>query len=247
MYKRQAAAATGRVAILEGGSIPPGETGLVPVVHSFACFLSARPNEQIYNNASEGTKVIYVGSLAGLLPGGPGHSHQAVRDISVLATVPNLLLVEPCAEVEVAAILDFCLHETEASSYIRLVSLGWSLPFTLPSDYTLRVGIGIEVRQGSDIVIFGAGPWLLANAYHAAEKLDREQGVTARVVNLPWLNRVDSDWLRETVAGARRVVTLDTHNVDGGQGQMLAFNIARLGLAIPVTSLGVRELSLIHI
>ena len=216
--------------------------GLVPVVHSFACFLSARPNEQIYNNASEGTKVIYVGSLAGLLPGGPGHSHQAVRDISVLATVPNLLLVEPCAEVEVAALLDFCLNETDASSYIRLVSLGWPLPFTLPSDYTLRVGIGIEVRQGSDIVIFGAGPWLLANAYHAAEKLYREQGVTARVVNLPWLNRVDSDWLRETVAGARRVVTLDNHYVDGGQGQMLACNIARLGLAIPVTSLGVREL-----
>ena len=38
--------------------------GLLPVVHSFACFLSTRPNEQIYNNATEGTKVIYVG-LAG--------------------------------------------------------------------------------------------------------------------------------------------------------------------------------------
>ena len=45
--------------------------GLLPVVHSFACFLSARPNEQIYNNATEKTKVIYVGSLAGVLPGGP--------------------------------------------------------------------------------------------------------------------------------------------------------------------------------
>src|SRR5205814_6023705 len=36
--------------------------GLLPVVHSFACFLSTRPNEQIYNNATEGTKIIYVGS-----------------------------------------------------------------------------------------------------------------------------------------------------------------------------------------
>ena len=58
--------------------------GALPVVHSFACFLSARPNEQIYNQCSEASKVIYVGSLAGLIPGGPGHSHQSVRDISAL-------------------------------------------------------------------------------------------------------------------------------------------------------------------
>ena len=69
--------------------------GVLPIVHSFACFLSARPNEQIYNQCTEGTKVIYVGSLAGLIPGGPGHSHQSVRDISALRGVPNLSLLEP--------------------------------------------------------------------------------------------------------------------------------------------------------
>src|SRR5205085_9178743 len=63
--------------------------GVLPAVHSFACFLAARPNEQIYNQASERSKVIYVGSLAGLLPGGPGHSHQSVRDISALGGVPG--------------------------------------------------------------------------------------------------------------------------------------------------------------
>ena len=42
--------------------------GLIPVCHSFACFLSTRPNEQIYNNATERSKVIYVGSLAGPRP-----------------------------------------------------------------------------------------------------------------------------------------------------------------------------------
>lgn len=216
--------------------------GLVPIVHSFACFLSARPNEHIYNNASEGAKVIYTGSLAGLLPGGPGHSHQAVRDISVLAAIPNLLVVEPCAEVEVKAVLDFCLHRTTASSYIRLVSVGWPLPFSLPADHTLRLGEGTEVRAGADIVIFGAGPWLLANAWLAAVALEGDHGVSARVVALPWLNRVDSDWLRETIAGAQRVVTLDNHYVAGGQGQMLASRIAQLGLGTPVTSIGIGAL-----
>src|SRR5262249_51346703 len=46
--------------------------GVLPVVHSFACFLTTRANEQIYNNATERTKIVYVGTLAGLIPGGPG-------------------------------------------------------------------------------------------------------------------------------------------------------------------------------
>src|SRR5437773_766334 len=44
--------------------------GMLPVVHSFACFLTTRANEQLYNNATERTKIIYVGTLAGLVPGG---------------------------------------------------------------------------------------------------------------------------------------------------------------------------------
>ena len=217
--------------------------GMVPIAHSFACFLSARPNEHIYNNASEGTKVIYVGSLAGLLPGGPGHSHQSVRDISALAAVPRLILVEPCAESEVKQVVDFCLNRTGESSYIRLVSLGWPLPFTLAADYRLELGRGGVVREGRDAVVFGYGPWLLANAFEAAERLEREHGFGLKVVNLPWLNRVDTDWLRETIGSARHAITLDNHYVHGGQGEMLAARIAEMGLAhVKVTRLGVTEL-----
>ena len=64
--------------------------GLLPVVHSFACFLSTRANEQIYNNATERSKIIYTATLAGVVPGGPGHSHQSVRDISEGSRVRGL-------------------------------------------------------------------------------------------------------------------------------------------------------------
>jgi len=216
--------------------------GAIPVAHSFACFLSTRPNEQIYNNASEATKVIYVGSLAGVLPGGPGHSHQSVRDISALSAIPNLVLIEPCAEVEVAAALTFCLDGTDESSYLRLVSLGWPLPFQLPSDHSLQLGIGTEVRPGHEVVLIGAGPWLLANAFHAAEALQRDHNVAVKVIDLPWLNRLDPDWLLDTIRGARHVFTLDNHYLDGGQGQMIASRVAEHAVSIPVTRIGLTEL-----
>src|SRR5687767_9469321 len=92
--------------------------GMLPVVHSFACFLSTRPNEQIYNNATEGTKVIYAGSLAGLVPGGPGHSHQSVRDISALGAMPGMALAEPCSEREAGALLQWAVREAEGPVYL---------------------------------------------------------------------------------------------------------------------------------
>jgi transketolase len=216
----------------------------LPVAHSFACFLSARPNEQIYNQCSEGSKVIYVDSLAGLLPGGPGHSHQSVRDIGALGSVPNLVLAEPAAEQEVHALFDHLVNHVDESAYLRLVSVKWPLPFTYPAGHRLQVGRGWTVRNGGDVVVFGYGPWLLANAWHAAEELEKTTGLRVRIVNMPWLNRVDPEWLRETVGAGRPVVTLDNHYLRGGQGEMLAAAIAELGLepAVKLTRAGVTEL-----
>ena len=218
--------------------------GVLPVVHSFACFLAARPNEQMYNQASESSKVIYVGSLAGLLPGGPGHSHQSVRDISALGAIPKLVLAEPCMEAELEAVYDTLVNRVDESSYLRLVSVKWPMPFDYPAGHRPEVGKGWIVREGTDAVVFGYGPWLLANAFEAAAELERTAGISVRIVNLPWLNRVDSTWVRQVIDDRRVVVTLDNHYLRGGQGEMLGAAIAALGLepAVRVTSIGVTEL-----
>jgi transketolase len=220
--------------------------GALPIVHSFACFLAARPNEQIYNQCSESSKVIYVGSLAGLLPGGPGHSHQSVRDISALGGNPHFLMAEPALEAEVGAIFDTLVNQVNESAYLRLVSVKWPMPFAYPSASEnggiVEVGKGWVVREGADAVVFGYGPWMLANACHAAEQLEAS-GLRVRLVNLPWLNRVDLGWLREVIGARRMVITLDNHYLHGGQGDMLAAAIAGLGVdSVRVTRIGVTEL-----
>jgi transketolase len=217
--------------------------GLLPTVHSFACFLSARPNEQIYNNATERSKVVYVGSLAGLVPAGPGHSHQCVRDISSLGAVPGLVMLEPCNEREVAMAVEYCLARTPASCYLRLVTLPVAVPFELPADYRLEEGRGVTLREGSDGVVIGYGPVLLAEAWKAAEALQSEHGVSIRLVNMPWLNRVDPAWLKATIAGMPWVFTLDNHYITGGQGDMLLCTMAEHGLADGVRArrLGVED------
>jgi len=208
-------------------------TGLLPVAHSFACFLTARSNEQIYNNATEGTKVIYVGSLAGLLPGGPGHSHQAVRDISAMGTMPGMSLIEPCSEEQTRQALEWAVDEAAGPVYLRLVTVPWELGFE-PEPEPLVPGRGQVVRNGEDGSFVAAGPVMLSQAWAAAEIL-AGAGLSYAVVALPWLRDVDGEWLADVAPGP--LICLDNHNVVGGQGDAVLRALA--GTGRPVLRLGV--------
>jgi transketolase len=215
-------------------------SGQLPIVHSFACFLSARPNEQIYNNATEKTKIIYVGSLAGVIPGGPGHSHQAVRDIAALNAIPEMSIVEPCCEQEVGMLLDWCINKAQGSSYIRLVSLPWEVPYQLPSSYQPALGQGVTLLEGKDAVVFTYGPIMLGEAIKAAEILSRDRGAGVKVVNLPWLNQVNKDWLASEIGNCQRVYCLDNHYQSGGQSDAILRALVGAGKAsIQIERIGV--------
>jgi transketolase len=85
---------------------------------------------------------------------------------------------------------------------------------------------------------------MLANAFEAAAELEQRDGISLRVVNLPWLNRIDTAWLQQTIGDRRSVITLDNHYVQGGQGEMIAAALAGVGLqaGVRVTSIGVTVL-----
>ncbi len=201
--------------------------GFLPFVHSFACFMHARPNEQIYNNATEHRKVIYVGSLAGLLPAGPGHSHQAVRDVSALAAVPGLIVVEPASPADVRAAVDFCRATTD-SVYLRLVSIPCPAEVAELPAGAFTVGHGTVIRAGGSVVAIGAGPVVLTELLRAAELLYAD-GIDLTVVNLPWLNRIDDGWLTNVAATYEHVFVVDNHYTRGGQADLLARRLLELG------------------
>ena len=213
--------------------------GLLPVVHSFACFLSTRANEHIYNNATERRKIIYTATLAGVVPGGPGHSHQSVRDISAIGSVPGLTVIEPCCEREARLAIRWAVETNTASTYLRFVNVPLDLPYSLPASYALEVGKGVVLRGdlASDVALIGYGPVLMSNAWRAADELQSE-GMSAAVINLPWLNRIDDGWARDVLGRFPLVVTLDNHYRSLGQGVTIAAALARNGVRAAVRSLG---------
>ena len=192
--------------VSQAGTLALG--GMLPVVHSFASFLTPRANEQVFNNATERTKVIYAGMLAGIVPGGPGHSHQSIRDIALMGCVPGMACLEPATEEEARRCVEWAVFEADGPVYLRFVSVPWELGFDPPAAEPLIRGRGTVVRAEGDFVVVCTGPVLASQAY-AVEH--------CALVLLPWLRDIDGQWLADVAAG-RRIVVLDNHWVRGGQG-----------------------------
>lgn len=195
-------------------------SGMLPVVNSFATFLSARANEQIYNNSCERTRIIYAMHYAGLIPAGPGATHQSVRDISLVGALQNFSVIEPCNADEARAIVEYAVERATENVVIRLVIGPSPRQITLPAGYALTPGQGAVLADGADAVLFAYGPVMLHEALGAQEQL-AAGGFRLRVVNMPWLTKVDGEWLRGVVQGYRHVFVLDDHAPVGGLGDTM--------------------------
>ena len=203
--------------------------GMIPIVHSFACFLSSRPNEQIYNNATENTKIIYVGSLTGLIPAGPGHSHQAVRDIASLSAIPGLTLMEPCCGCEVSLILNWAVNINNLSSYIRLVSVPFK-PIQGYSNTSITKGRGTFIQNGEILTVITSGPLFGELIIKIAEMFDNNLKIKIQIIITPWLNAIDIDWYRDQLANSQFIAIIDNHYVEGGLGSYLTSALSQGGL-----------------
>lgn len=203
--------------------------GLLPVVNTFASFLAARANEQIYNNACERTRIIYVNHYSGVIPAGPGQSHQSIRDISLLGSLPNFVILQPANAVETRMAVEYCVNEATDNCVLRLIISPSPRLLELPADYKLTFGRGIALTDGKDAVLFAYGPVMIHEALAAAERL-AESGFGLRVINMPWLNRADAEWLRQAVGDTQNVYVLEDHAPVGGLGDTLLNAMAANGL-----------------
>jgi len=204
-------------------------SGLLPVVNTFAAFLSARANEQIYNNACEQTRIIYVNHYAGLIPAGPGQSHQSIRDISLLGSLPGFIILQPCNSIETRMAVEYVIERANQNCVLRLVIGPSPKIIELPPDYRFDEGRGVALTGGSDAVLFAYGPVMLNEALQASEILAQE-GFQLKVINMPWLNLTDKDWLCAQVESTRAIYTLDDHASVGGLGDRLLDALSELGL-----------------
>jgi transketolase len=147
----------------------------------------------------------------------------------LFANLPDFTVIQPANGMETAHALRYCLDEAPGSSALRLAICPSPGQLDCPAEYRLMRGRGWVVREGRDAVLFAYGPVMLHQALSAAEIL-KSHDVSMTVVNQPWLNAIDVEWLRATVARTLAIFVLEDHGVIGGLGDCLLRTAIRHGL-----------------
>ncbi len=209
--------------------------GFRPFFHTFSVFLYRRPYDQLINSiAYANRRVRLMGFLPGITTPG-GITHQAIEDIAVLRSVPNLTLLETGDATEVETVLEVA-DAIDGPVYVRvwrgLVPRLFTTPFGFNQLRTLS--------QGKDVLVLSAGI-TTEEAMRATQALI-QTGVSITHLHVSTLKPFARQAFLEALGGIRYgIVTIENHTIIGGLGSIVAEILAEEGIAKKLIRLGLQD------
>ncbi len=209
--------------------------GYRPFIHSFSVFLYRRPYDQLINSVVySNRKVRLMGFLPGITTPG-GITHQAIEDIAVLRSLPNMTILETGDATEVETVLDVA-DEINGPVYVRILRGAVPRLFETPFQFNqLRV-----LSQGTDLLVVSSG--ITTEEVIRANNILVKKGIYITHVHVstlkPFAKTQFLDLLEQVNGG---VITIENHTVIGGLGSIIAEILAEAGIGKQLTRLGLQD------
>jgi transketolase len=211
--------------------------GYVPFMSSFAMFAAGRAFEQVRNSIGYPHLNVKIGAThAGISVGEDGATHQCNEDIALMRTIPGMVVINPCDDVEARAAVK-AAYEYVGPVYMRFGRL--ALPvINDEASYKFELGKGVELRKGKDVTIIATG-LCVSESLAAAEKL-AEKGIDAQVINIHTIKPIDEEIVVAAAKATGRIFTVEEHSIIGGLGSAVAEVLAEKAPA-KLTRIGVND------
>ena len=189
--------------------------GKVPFASSFAMFAAGRAYEQVRNSIGYPHLNVKIGAThAGISVGEDGATHQCNEDIALMRTIPGMVIINPCDDVEACAAVR-AAYEYVGPVYLRFGRLAIPV-INDPATYHFEIGKGVLLKEGKDVTIIATG-LCVCEALEAA-KLLAADGVDAEVINIHTIKPLDEELVAASAVKTGKVVTVEEHSVIGGLG-----------------------------
>ncbi|MGY4911373.1 transketolase family protein [Micromonospora aurantiaca (nom. illeg.)] len=208
--------------------------GKIPYVCAAAPFLTGRALEQIkadvaYSNAH----VVLCGQSPGMAYGELGPTHHSIEDLSWMRAVANLDVIVPADPDQTRAAVRWAATAGRPC-YLRIPR--FKVPAVTPPDAPFAPGTAVRLTDGDDVTVIAIGS-LTSRALDAADRL-RAEGIAVRVLNMPFVDPIDTRAVLAAAAETRGIVTAEEATVTGGLGAAIAAIVAAARPA-PMRILGI--------
>ena len=211
--------------------------GNVVFASSFAMFAAGRAFEQVRNSICYPKLNVKIGAThAGISVGEDGASHQCCEDIALMRSLPNMTIINPADETE-AKLAVKAAAKFNGPCYLRFGRL--AVPVVFDENYKFEIGKGVVLEEGTDVTIIATG--LMVDSAIKACELLKNEGISARIVNMATIKPLDTELVLESAAKTGAIVTAEEHSIIGGLGGAVAETICENGAGVPVVRVGVED------
>ena len=199
--------------------------GKIPFVVTYAAFGSMRMCEMIRQEAAyPNLNVKLACSHGGVTPANDGASHQAIEDMGIYRSIPNMTVIMP-ADYYAARKLVRAAADWDGPVYLRFTRD--KVPVLYDENTEFEIGKGKLLRRGNDVAIIANGDTVRL-AVEAAEQLAAE-GIEARVVDMHTIKPLDTACVESCVNEIGKIITVEDHNIMNGLGSAVCEVAAELG------------------
>ena len=210
--------------------------GKIPFVVTYAAFGSMRMVEMIRQEICYPHLNVKIAcSHGGVTPANDGASHQAIEDMGILRTIPNMTVIMP-ADYHSARKLVRAAAEFDGPVYLRFTRD--AVPVIYDEEDSFVIGKAKQLRQGKDVAIIANGDTVRL-ALQAAEEL-AAQGIEARVLDMHTIKPLDTEAVMDCIENIGRIVTVEDHNILNGLGSAVCELAAEAGKG-KVKRLGIQD------
>ena len=208
--------------------------GFRPFCAIYSTFLQRAFDPIVHDVALQRLPVVFCMDRAGL-SGDDGPTHHGLFDISYLRGVPDMVLMAPKDEDELADMMTTALT-IDGPSAIRYPRGAVADVPCKPEPQILPIGTAEVISDGSDVAILGLGP-MVTYARELAERLERD-GISAALINPRFVKPIDRDVLAQYARRVAVFVTFEDHVKMGGFGSAVLEALQDLGCSLPVVRIG---------
>jgi len=183
-------------------------SGKIPIVSGFSIFTTGRAWEFIRMACHDSLNIKFITTHAGFV-GEDGSSHNALEDLSLMASLPNMNILIPADNIELKRMLEFAI-KTQGPFYIRLPRASY---FNIHGKHYSYSPKQIDViKQGKDISIIGIG-FGTGFAKQYILKLEEEFGISIKLINLSTIKPLAQENLIKELAKINKILIIEEHNV----------------------------------